>query len=292
MPLQHLAPPLIFVLLWTINNLVTKLSAGAIDPRVMGFGRFVVALVVMSPFVLLPAWRMRWALRPHLPRLALLGLLGMSVAQGLPYFAAGSVSATTIGLIAAFIPLLTLLLSSFLLGEQPRAATLLGGLLSLAGIGVLFGRGDITALARQGIGGGEALLLAACLSYAAYSVLLKRWSLPIPTWPSLYVQVCFAALFSLPVAALAWPVSLSPSGVAFILYAGVMASVIASALWMLGIGHIGPSRMTNFSNLVPVLTAAAAVAFLGEPLHLFHVASWAMILAGVGLAQWGSRPRA
>jgi drug/metabolite transporter (DMT)-like permease len=258
-------PPLVFVLLWTFNNLVTKLSAGSVDPRVMGFGRFAVAVLVLTPFVLRPAWRMRWTIRPHLPKLALLGLLGMAIAQGTPYFAARTLSATTIGLITAFIPLLTLLMSGLLLAERPRPLTLLGALISLTGIGLLFGRGDITLLARQGIGEGEVVGLLGCLSYATYSVLLKRWSLPIPTWPSIYLQLSFAALFMLPAALLAPMAALSLNGVAFILYAGVMASAIGPALWMRGIGFIGPSRMTNFTNLVPVLTAAAAVALLGEP---------------------------
>lgn len=289
MALRHLAPPLVFVLLWACNNLATKLSAGTVDPRLMGFGRCAVALLVLAPFVLRPAWRLRRSIRPHLPRLAILGLLGITVAQGAPYVAARTVSATTIGLLAAFVPLLTLVLSALLLGERPRMLTILGALLSLAGIALLFGGGDVTVLARQGIGPGEALMLLSCLSYAAYGVLLKRWSLPVPTWPSVYLQMTFAALFYLPFL-LAAPVQVpSAAGLGLILYAGVMASAIASALWMYGIAAIGPSRMTNFTNLVPPLTVAAAVAFLGEPLHWYHVASGAIILAGVAMAQWGSR---
>ncbi|MDB5414696.1 MAG: EamA family transporter [Rubritepida sp.] len=291
MPLQHLLPPLIVVLLWTGNNLVTKLSAGSVDPRVMGFGRFAIALLVLAPLAYRQGWAYRAVIRRNLPKLAFLGFLGMGLAQGIPYFAARTVTATTIGILVAFIPLVTLALSGVLLREKPRWTTVIGGIVSLVGVGFLLGHGDISTLASQGIGIGEGLMLTSVLAYAAYGVFLKFWSLPIPIWPSLFVQSCFAALMLLPAYLATPPLEITTGGIAIVLYAGVVASAMAPFLWMRGIATIGPSRMASFSNLVPVLTAAAAVAFLGEPLQAYHVYSGGIILMGVALAQWGSRRR-
>lgn len=292
MPVQHLLPPLIFVLLWTGNNLVTKLSAGVVDPLIMGFARFGVALVVLAPFTLREVWSQRSLIRRHLPQLAGLGLLGMAIGQGLIYFAARTVPATTIGILIAFVPLLTLALSGILLRERPRAITVAGMLISLTGVAFLLGKGDLSVLAKQGIGSGEGLMLLAALAYATYSVLLKRWSLPIPIWPSLFVQICFATLFLLPLYLMAPPSQATASGAVIVLYAGILGSVVAPFLWMRGIGFIGPSRMASFSNLVPILTAAAAVAVLGEPLHSYYLYCAGIILFGVALAQWANRPLA
>jgi drug/metabolite transporter (DMT)-like permease len=289
MPVRHLVSPLMFILLWTGNNLVTKLSAGAVSPGMMGFARWGGALVVLAPFVARATWSHRRAIQPHLPKLAFLGFLGLGVGQGLIYYAAKTVPATTIGIFVSFVPLLTIGLGIVLLREWPTPVTILGSLLSLTGVAYILGRGNPVILLRQGIGAGEGVLLLAYLAYATYSVLLKKWALPIPRWPALFVQICFATLFLFPVYLITPSEPVTASGAVIISYAAVLASVIAPYLWMHGIGLIGPARMASFANLVPILTALAAVAFLGETPHKYLVYGGCLIIFGVFLAQWGSR---
>ncbi|MEG2040940.1 MAG: EamA family transporter, partial [Hafnia sp.] len=69
--------PLFAVLIWSMNAIVSKVSAGAIDPAAISFYRWVLALLVLTPFVLPGVVRNRKAIRPHLGKLLILGLLGM-----------------------------------------------------------------------------------------------------------------------------------------------------------------------------------------------------------------------
>jgi len=69
--------PLLAVLIWSLNAVVSKVSATAIDPAAISFYRWLLALLVLTPFVLPGVWRTRQAIRPHLWRLLILGLLGM-----------------------------------------------------------------------------------------------------------------------------------------------------------------------------------------------------------------------
>ena len=89
--------PLFAVIIWSINSIVSKLSAGAIDPAAISFYRWLLALLVLTPFVLPGVWRARQVIKPHLWRLAILGLLGMVLYQSLAYYAAQSVSALFMG---------------------------------------------------------------------------------------------------------------------------------------------------------------------------------------------------
>ena len=172
--------PLFAVMIWSINSIVSKLSASAIDPAAISFYRWLLALLVLTPFVLPGVWRTRKIIRPHLWRLAILGLLGMVLYQSLAYYAAHSVSALFMGIIGALIPLLTVLLSVVILRIAPTLGILLGSVISFCGLVWLVSEGDVMQLLNHGMGKGELMMLAASTSYALYGVLTKRWALPLP----------------------------------------------------------------------------------------------------------------
>ena len=72
--------------------------------------------------------------------------------------------------------------------------------------------------------------------------------------------------------------------IAAIGYVSIFPSVIAFAAWNRGVELIGANRSGPFLHLVPVYTAIFGSALLGEHLAAFHVAGFALILAGVWLA--------
>jgi drug/metabolite transporter (DMT)-like permease len=73
-------------------------------------------------------------------------------------------------------------------------------------------------------------------------------------------------------------------------YAGGLASVVLPFLWIRGVAKLGPNRCAVFMNLLPVLTAAAAIVMLGEPVRVFHIIGGGLALAGVACAQAFRRP--
>lgn len=285
MQLKKFIPPITVVLIWTGNNIVTKLSAGAVDPGSMSFLRWLLAWIVIAPFVLPSAWRQRREIAPHLPKLAILGLLGLAMYQGLGYYAAKTMSATNIGLFISFIPLFTLGLSVVVLRARPTVTSMVGGLVSLCGVIWLLSRGDPVSLRSHGIGIGEGMMVVASLAYALYNVLLRKWPVPLTNWTSLFMQVTFAVLLLLPLKLLSQPVALTSGGLMMIAYAGIGASVIVPFMWLAGTAAIGPAGMTSFTNLVPVTTAVASVVFLGEELHGYHFVGGGLALMGVILTQ-------
>ena len=290
MPLLYYLPPLGAVLIWSGNMTINQLAVSAIAPSAIAFYRWVLALAVLSPFVLPTLWRVRHKARPELPKLAFLGLLGMAMWQGLAYVAAETTTATNMGILGATVPLLTVLLSAIILREAPSLGSIAGGLVALLGVSILLGRGDMTSLLTFDVAYGDLLMILAALCYAAYGVMLKRWPMDLPPWVMLYIQACFATLFLLPTY-LAGPMTPIDEGNAgLILYAGIPASIITTYLWMRAIREIGASKASIFLNLMPLFSALIAMVFLGERLAAWHVFGGGLALTGVIMAQTLTQP--
>ncbi|MBS9402704.1 DMT family transporter [Halomonas sp. TRM85114] len=290
MPLLYFLAPLGAVMIWSGNMTINQLTVGTIAPSSIAFLRWVLALLVLTPFVLPAAVRHRSAIRRQWYKLAFLGLLGMAMWQGLAYVAAETTSATNMGILAAMVPLLTVLLSALILREAPRLGGILGGLVAFVGVTVLLGQGDPLSLITLDVALGDLLMVMAATCYAMYGVMLKRWPLDMPPWVVLYLQAVFATLFLLPGYLLGPMTPVDGQNVWLILYAGIPASIITTFLWMRAIRQIGASRASIFINLMPLFSALIAMAFLGERIALFHLIGGALVLTGVIMAQRLTRP--
>ncbi|WP_454256568.1 DMT family transporter [Pseudomonas sp. Marseille-Q8238] len=283
--------PLFAVVIWSGNTVVNKLAVGLIAPAEIGFFRWLLAGVLLTPFFLRPVLARRRAIRAHVGRIVVLGLLGMAVYQSLAYYAAPLTSATNMGIILALMPLMSMGLASVLLAQRLTAGGLLGSLLSLVGVMLVIAQGDLQSLLHHGIGLGDGMMLLATLAYALYGVLLKKWQIPLPALQLLYLQVLVAIVALLPLYLLSPHQGLNPGNLPLVAYAGLLASIAAPLAWMHGVQVMGPNRMALFFNLLPIFTAAIAVVLLGERLSIHHWLGGVLTLAGVFLAErW--RPRA
>ncbi|RWR00741.1 multidrug DMT transporter [[Pantoea] beijingensis] len=277
--------PLFAVLIWSVNAIVSKVSAEAIDPAAISFYRWLLALLVLTPFALPGVWRLRRQILQLWWKLLILGLLGMVLYQSLAYYAAHSVTALFIGILNALIPLLTVLISLFLLRLAPTLGIVIGGLLSFGGLVWLVSQGNPQQLLSHGLGKGELMMFAASTSYALYGVLTRRWAIPLPNWQSLYVQILFGVLLLTPNFLMATDVSLNLHNIPLVLFAGIPASIIAPFLWIQGVQRLGASTTSIFMNLAPIFTAIIAVLFLHESLRSYHYIGGSITLFGVILAQ-------
>jgi drug/metabolite transporter (DMT)-like permease len=282
--------PVLAVLIWGANTVVNKLAANVIDPAAISFYRWLLAGVLLGLFFAKPVWRQRHEIRPFVPKLFVLGMLGMVLYQCLAYIAAQTTTATNMGIVVSLVPLLAVGLSVLLLGEAATVGGVVGGILSLLGLIYLLSHGQPAALLSHGPVLGDCLMLIASLAYAGYSVLLKRWAIPLVNWHSLVVQIwtVIPVLFIYYLSQSAPPLTMA--GLPLVLYAGIPASMIAPFLWMVGISKLGPGRTTALMNLLPVFTVLIAVLFLGETLQTYHVIGGGVTLLGVVLAQYLKRP--
>lgn len=290
MKLQYTIWPVLAVLIWGANTVVNKMASHVIDPAAISFYRWLLAGIVLGSIFGRQVWRRRAQIAPLLPKLFSLGMLGMVMYQCLAYIAAHTTSATNMGIVVSLVPLLAVGLGVLLLDQPATIGGLLGGILSLLGLAYLLSHGDPASLLAHGPVLGDGLMLLAALSYAGYSVLLKRWAIPLVNWHSLTVQIwcIIPVLFVYYLSQSAPPLTMA--GLPLVLYAGIPASVIAPFLWMIGIDKLGAGSTTALMNLLPVFSVGIAVLFLGETLHAYHLIGGGVTLFGVILAQYLKRP--
>lgn len=282
--------PLLAVLIWSGNAIVCKLAAGAIEPGVIAFYRWLLAWLLVTPFMARTVWQQRQQIRPHLRRLMILALLGMMLNQSLGYYAAQSISAVNIGILNALIPLLTVLLSLWLLRDTPTLGIATGSVLSFAGLLWLVSEGQPARLLAQGISQGDLLMMLSVFTYALYGVLLKRWSLPFSGWMMLYLQMSAALLWLLPDFLRSESWALTADNLPLVLYAALPASLLATLFWLQGVRHLGANRTAIFMNLLPLFTTLFAVLWLGEQLQSYHLWGGSLTLLGVLLCQLWRQP--
>lgn len=287
---MYYAFPLLAVFFWAGNTVVNKLTVGVIFPAEIGFYRWAFAAAILTPMLLRPTLRSWPVIKAHMGKIFVLGLLGMAVYQSLAYFAAPNISATNMGIVLALMPVMSLILAVLALGHRLTMGAVAGSLFSFIGVLIVITSGDLTSLAKQGIGGGDAMMLVATFAYAIYSTLLKKWQIPLPAMQLLYAQVLVAVVVLFPLFAFSPQTGLNGDNLPLILFACVFASIAAPLAWMTGIKHLGPSRTTVFFNLVPILTAIIAALVLSETLGLHHVIGGGLALFGVLLSERWRRP--
>ncbi len=285
MRITALLYPLFAVILWAMNAVVNKLSTGVIEPETISFYRWVVALLVLTPFCLRGSIK-NWAkIKPHLGKLCFLGFLGMALYQCLAYYAAYTISATMIGIFVSLIPLLTIILSLIILKTPITKGLVIGSALSFFGIAWLISSGSPSVLLEVGIGKGELMMLVAALAYALYGVLTMKWRIPLSSWQALYWQVIFGVIILIPLFMFATNRAITLENVGLILFAGIPASVIAPFLWLQGVARLGANKTSLFMNLSPLFTALISVIVLHESLETYHFVGGGMSLLGVMIAQ-------
>lgn len=283
--------PLLAVVIWSGNTVVSKMAAGTIAPAEISFYRWLLAAVLFTPLALRPVLRNWAAIRPQLGRIAVLGLLGMVVYQSLAYYAAYLTTATHMGIIGSLTPMMVLALSILLLGQRLTAGAVAGSLVSILGVLVVVSSGDLGMLAQSGANMGDGLMLLAMLAYAVYVILLKRWGMKeVPALQLLYLQIVMAVIALLPLYLLTPKIGLSAANLPLIGFAGLGASMVAPLVWMHTVAHIGPSRASMFFNLIPLFTAVIAAVVIGESLAAYHAVGGVLTVAGVLLAELWKAP--
>jgi drug/metabolite transporter (DMT)-like permease len=288
--------PLLAIFIWAGNTVINKLAVGAIFPAEIGFYRWMLAGLLFTPFML-KAVIAHWPqIRPNLGKIFVLGVLGMAVYQSLAYFAATLTTATNMGIILSLMPLMSLAMAIISLGQRLTAGALVGAVLSFAGVLVVVSSGSLGALLQHGLNMGDAMMLIATLAYAIYSTLLKKWQLRLPPLVLLYLQVLVAIVVLFPLYVASPKTGLTLQNIPLVLYACLLASMVAPLAWMQAVQRLGPSRTTLFFNLLPLITALIAAVVLKEQLAMYHLVGGLLTLGGVILSErWttvlGRQPR-
>ncbi len=279
-----LVPPL----LWGGNAVAGRMAAGSVPPLALAFWRWFFAFLLLLPWGW-PRVRAQWPLvRRQWKLLAWLALSSVTAYNSLLYVALTTTTAVNATLVSAAIPVAIVALSRLWLKERIGPVQGGGILLSLAGVLLVIAHGELTSLLGLRLHEGDLWALAAVVSWALFSVTLRRFPTGLAPLALLTVQVGLGTLFILPLylgeLALGHGFAVTAKAVGLIAYVAVLPSLVAYGLWNKGVADLGANIAGLYTNLIPVFTALLAVPLLGEGFHWFHGTGMALIFVGIALA--------
>ena len=283
--------PIAAVLLWAVNNVVSKMATVEFTPISISFYRWSLAAFLLTPFVIKATLERLPVIKKHLLKLIVLSSLGMVAFQYLNYVAAHHVPATYLGIVYGLVPLITLIIGVPILGISLSWETTIGVMVAFYGILFFLSGGHPLSIFRQQFGQGELLMLIASLSYALYGIMVNYWKVPLPIWVFVYVQTVLASVILLPFYLMASaPASpLNANNISLVVYASIGASIFAPVMWILALQKLD-TLASALMNLVPVCTVITATLFLPDKLHWYHCIGGLLIITGVLLSQLWRKP--
>lgn len=274
------------VLVWSSFSLASRFSARPgegirLTPWDLGVLRYSVAWCVGLLLWVAGAGRgLPWR---RAAALALFGGFGFA----LPSYAGFSLSPAAHGALinSGTLPFIVAVALRAITGERWSRTRKFSLTLLLAGF-VLFG---IEAYGHQaapaGAWRGDLFFLAGSFSWAAYTILARRWS-PTPLQAVVAVGLWCAPIY-LPLWWLALPsrlVAADPGEIVFqAFFQGIVAVFVALTLYTRALRAIGANHLTTITAAVPGVTAILAISLLGEPLGALALAGLALVCAAVAL---------
>lgn len=267
---------------WGTTFISTKiLIENGLSPQEIFFLRFLIAYVgiwCISPRRLLADRR-----KDELLFLAA-GLTGGTLYFLTENTALGLTQTTNVAFIICTTPLLTTALSLLTSRTEKAGKPLIAGsIIALMGVALLIFNGSfVLKLSPMG----DLLTLCAALSWAIYSLIIRKLS---GRYPAVFItrKVFFYGLLTVLPAFLVHPFDFPISGFARptvwanLLFLGVLASFICFAVWNVVLKQLGTIQASNYLYLNPLFTTIAASLILQEQLTIFAVTGVILVLGGV-----------
>ena len=255
----------LMAIVWAVNYSVAKFGTRTVPPLAYNAVRILMAVVAL----LIIGWVASHD-RPSkrdIIALSVIGVIGNGLYQFCFIEGLARSRAGTVALMLAGSPAFIAIVGRIFRVERVGSRGWTGIVLQLAGIAcVVFGSvahstGDDTVL-------GSALIVAGSVFWAFFAILIKPYTerlsgINVGAY-SLAGGAVFVTLIGIPqLVATEW--STVPFTVwTAIIYSGIGALVVGNLIWYYGVSKIGPTRVSMFSNLQPLVALAVAWIALGE----------------------------
>lgn len=281
-------------LFWGGNFVVGRWAHSDIPPLNLTFARWLVAALILTPFVAREMWALRDILRNHFALLFVLALTGMAMFHSFTYIALNTTEAINAAFVLAAMPVVIPVASKIMGDERLSVRQAIGIFVSFVGVGVIVSRGDLDVLLNMSFTPGDLWVLAAVVAWSVYSVLVRRKPKELPSlvmiaacmWIAVVILTPFYAWERVAVGGFA----LTPSSLLVIAYLALFASIAAFVCWNAGVHRMGANKAGLFIHLIPLFASIFSIIFLGESLKSYHFIGIVPILVGLSLTTTAKAP--
>lgn len=279
------------------GNIIVGKAINDLPPYTIAFFRVFIALLVVLPIGWRQAKQYQPVFRKEWKPLLGLALTGVAFFNSFIYASLQFTSSTNVAIMESAIPVVTIVFSMIFLKEKLFGVQWLGVILSVGGALWVISEGSWQVIRDFEFNIGDVIMIAAVLTWVAYSILVKFHMMKFPIYGSMVIMLIAANVALLPVAAIEWiiggfPAVFQLNHLLGLLYLGIFPSLIALILWNKGVEEVGPSQASVFLNLLPVFTIIGSLLFLGENITIIQVLGALVVISGVLLTSKTRRVKA
>lgn len=274
--------------MWSANYIVARAAPGVIEPHLLAFSRWLLALCLMLPFAQSelrdkwPQYRSEWR------QFLVLGALGMWVCGAFVYIGGHTTEALNIGLLYAIAPVMIALASAIMFDDRLRGVQVLGVGMSLAGMLMIVLKGNWNNLVEVNFTRGDLWILTAVMCWTLYSLFLRKWQSVLSTFARLTAITAGGLLVLLPftvaeVVATGLPANWNSAALLIVVVA-VLPGFGAYQAYSFLQQEVGAARAGLVLYVSPLYTAFIAWWLLSESPNWYHAVGACLILPGMYLA--------
>ena len=270
------------MVLWGLNIVILKLLVTELPPATMTAFRVMIAGVTTLCILILTRSFRRMTKQEWI--YTLLGtLFGVVLHHSLLAISLTMIDASSAALILSLVPLTTVIMAIFFLGEKLTGARLLG--ISLALVGVFFIQGESFTSFEFSLG--EVLIFTSMLVQAISFIFIKKAtatidSKQITTMMFLTGSIGLVILsFIIEPGSFSQMFTASPFIYVLFIFSGMVVTGFGYIIYNSAIQQIGAGQTVIFNNFVPFFGVVFSVIFLNEMITVSQVIGFIFVVIGV-----------
>lgn len=289
---------IIAMLAWGSVYPVSKYLMSDLNPMVLGFLRYFVAVITLTPFFIIEIRKnsKKIDLKSFLI-FAAAGLTGTTIFAVFLFNGVKLSTASNGSIIINTQPVFTAILAPLLIKERISAVQLLGIFVGFVGMLLVITGGnlDLLEIGNNKLAG-NLLLICGAVSMSLYGIFIKapvkKYGGIITTWISMTIGTVLLFFINIFTddnffAAVSSPVG---SDIVLILYLGSIATAVAYLFFSMSLKHLEVLNATAYKFLIPVSGVGLSILFLGEKPAIAVYAGIIIVILSVFLIQFGFKP--
>ena len=278
-------------LFWSGNFIVGRLSSveELVSPLSLSFYRWVIALIILTPFCIKNALVDLPLLKKQPGMVFLIILTGPTLFNTLTYIGLTATTVINSLLVISTTPMLIILLNKLIYKNQTNLFQMLGVILSLIGVSYVITKGNYQNIFDSKFYSGDLFILLAVISWALYSIFLKKNETGVSGFSFLYLSFVFTVILLLPI--YLYDIIIQNNFITFdyktllvIGYTGTFPSILSYICWNTGVTLIGPNKSGPFLHLMPIFGGILAYLVFQETLQSYHYAGILSVIVGIMIA--------
>tara|TARA_Y100000768_G_C23952657_1_gene671046 strand:- start:260 stop:1153 length:894 start_codon:yes stop_codon:yes gene_type:complete len=278
-------------LFWSGNFVVGRLASveGLVSPLSLGFYRWVIAFIILTPFCFSKALNEFSLLKKQPGMVFLIILTGPTLFNTFVYVGLTATTVINALLIISTTPMLIILLNRLIYKIETNIYQIIGIVISLLGVSYVIAKGNYLNIFESDFNTGDFFILLAVTSWALYSIFLKKNESGVSGFSFLYISFGLTIVLLFPVYLydtylLGNFLEINKQSLLVIGYTGIFPSIFSYICWNTGVALIGANRSGPFLHLMPIFGGILAFLVFQETLQLYHYAGIISVIVGIIIA--------